>query len=83
MSEEELVELLPFLDPEGQRPDVTAVALQHVFGLTGSKDGLGLLKGCTKTTFLQLFRRLAALMSKCLLQSLEHIAKDASLGKKL
>ena len=41
----EILELIHFLSQE-QRPDVKAIALQQIQGLTGSKDGLELIKKC-------------------------------------
>ena len=67
---EAIEEMLPFLDVSS-RLDLKSVALQHVLGLTGSKDGVKLLSQMPK-----LLSKLVPLMS----DETKSIAKDASLA---
>ena len=43
-SKAEMVELIPFLNPKGQRSDIITLALQHVLGMSASEDGLKTIK---------------------------------------
>ena len=78
----EMVELIPFLNPKGQRSDIITLALQHVLGMSASEDGLKAIKdlateaGDVKTNaFKHLIYHLVGLLTS----QQEAIAKDASL----
>ena len=79
----DIQELIPFLDPKGKRPDVKSLALQHILGLTGSKDGVGIIKrfanegAKVNEESYNLFIYLFGLMDST---QQEAIAKDASLA---
>ena len=80
----EMAELIPFLNPNGQRPDVKSLALQYILGLTGSMDGLNSIKELTSDTkgtnsdlYKSLFSYLVGLTAST---EQESISKDASLA---
>ena len=83
-STSEMAELIPFLNPKGQRPDIKALALQHILGMTGSADGLESIKKLalvTENGKENLFQTLVSYLVGLTTNSeQEIIAKDASLA---
>jgi len=78
----EMVELIPFLNPKGQRPDIIVLALQHVLGMSASEDGIKIIKDLATETGDQktnMFKTLIAHLIGLLTSQQEVIAKDASL----
>ena len=80
----ELAELIPFLNPKGQRPDIKSLALQYILGLTGTEDGINSIKhlangtdGTKNDLFKNLFLYLVGLTAST---EQESITKDASLA---